>query len=90
MDAALPAAETLTKGTRLMSRLANRKAPAAFVSLWAPAGRRRWWWYSYRCGQCGRYQLGRASTLEDVTGIRTAGCGHRVTIAIARIYGRAA
>src|SRR5580692_9930418 len=59
----------------------------AYVSLYAPAGRRRWWWYSYRCGTCGTYQLGRARELSDVTGERRAGCGHLVSIVIARTYG---
>ena len=69
---------------------ARRQARATFVSAWAPAGRRTWWHYAYRCGQCGRHQFGRAPRLEDVTGIRRAGCGHRVRIVIARVYGRAA
>jgi hypothetical protein len=66
----------------------GRRALSAYVSLYAPAGRRRWWWYSYRW--CGAYQLGRARQLEDVTGVRRAGCGHQVAIVIARIYGERA
>ena len=65
----------------------RRQIPAAFASLYAPAGRRRWWWYAYSCRTCGRHQLGRAPSLEDVTGPRTAGCGHKVSVMIARIYG---
>lgn len=64
------------------------QAPAAFVSLYAPAGRRTYWWYAYSCRTCGRYQLGRRARLEDVAGIRTGGCGHKVSITIARIYGQ--
>jgi hypothetical protein len=60
------------------------------VSLYGPSGRRRWWWYPHRCGQCGAYQLGRAPQLEEVAGERRAGCGHKVNVVIARVYGRAA
>lgn len=66
----------------------RRRAPTVFVSLYLPSGRRRWHWYAYSCRTCGSYQLGRAPTLEDVAGQRRAGCGHWVTVAIARIYGR--
>jgi len=55
--------------------------------VYAPRGRRRWWWYSYRCRTCGAYQLGRARDLEQVTGERRAGCGHQVNVMAARIYG---
>ena len=71
-----------------MSRLAKQQVPTAYVSLFAPAGRRRWWWYWYTCRTCSAYQLGRAPQLEDVTGTRRAGCGHLVSIVIARTYGR--
>jgi predicted SprT family Zn-dependent metalloprotease len=63
-----------------------RQVPAAFASLYLPAGRRRWHWYSYSCRTCGQHQLGRARQLEDVAGERRAGCGHRVKIVIARAY----
>jgi hypothetical protein len=72
------------------SDTARRQTPTAYVSLYAPSGRRRWWWYSYACRTCGAYQLGRAPRLDAVTGERTAGCGHRVRIVIARTYGDAA
>lgn len=58
----------------------------AHVSLFAPTGRRRWWWYSYRCPACRSYQFGRARELDRVTGNRRAGCGHEVEIVIARTY----
>jgi hypothetical protein len=47
-----------------------RQVPAAFVSLYLPAGHRRWHWYSYSCRTCGQHQLGRARQLEDVAGER--------------------
>jgi hypothetical protein len=63
-----------------------RNAPPVFVSAYEPLGRRRWWWYSYRCPHCATYQLGRAASLDKVTGERRAGCGHQLTIVIARTY----
>ena len=76
---------------------ANRTDPApkpqaatAYVSLYAPSGRRTQWWYAYSCRTCGRYQLGRRPRLEDVAGLRRGGCGHEITVVIARIYGRPA
>ncbi len=69
------------------STTARRPRPKpVFVSLYEPVGRRRWWWYSYKCGACGTYQLGRARELDQVTGTRKAGCGHQVEIVIARTY----
>ncbi len=68
-----------------VTRRATRPRPV-FVSLYEPVGRRRQWWYAYRCPACGTYQLGRARELDQVTGIRKAGCGHTVSIAIARVY----
>jgi hypothetical protein len=65
----------------------HRRAPKAYVSLYLPSGRRRWHWYAYRCRQCGRYQFGRSLRIEDVEGPRMAGCGHMVTVEVARIYG---
>ena len=59
-----------------------------YVSLYGPVGRRRHWWYSYRCPLCGVYQLGRAPSLDAVTGVRRAGCGHRIVVHISRIYGQ--
>jgi hypothetical protein len=73
---------------RPILRQATRRAPTSYASLYLPSGRRTWHWYAYSCRTCGAYQLGRAPRLEDVTGPRRAGCGHWVTVAIARIYGQ--
>ena len=70
-------------------RKPRRKPRSAYVSLYAPSGRRTWWWYSYQCRDCGAYQLGRARQLDQVTGVRKAGCGHLIEIVIARTYRRA-
>jgi hypothetical protein len=70
-----------------LADVARRRPVSTFVSLYAPSGRRRWWWYSYRCARCSTYQLGRARDLAGVTGQRRAGCGHMVEIVVARIYG---
>jgi hypothetical protein len=80
LDASSISAGAQTSGER-------RRPPTAYVSLFVPAQRRRWWHYWYTCRRCGTYQLGRAPRLEDVTGTRRAGCGHQVRITVARVYG---
>jgi hypothetical protein len=64
------------------------QVPIAPASVFGPAGRRRSWWYTYRCRTCGVYLFGRAPSLDGVTGERRAGCGHRVNVMAARIYGQ--
>lgn len=64
------------------------RPPLAPASVYAPLGRRRYWWYAYHCKTCGTYQFGRAKTLDAVTGTRRAGCGHLVSVMIARTYNR--
>jgi hypothetical protein len=66
----------------------RHKAPPVFVSAYEPVGRRHCWWYAYRCPLCRAYQFGRATSLDKVTGQRRGGCGHQLTIMIARTYGR--
>jgi hypothetical protein len=60
--------------------------PVAAASVFGPVGRRKSWWYTYRCAACGAYLFGRARSLDDVPGERRAGCGHRVRVMAARIY----
>jgi hypothetical protein len=83
-------AATAMQGTSVPSvGRGNRKRqrpPIAPASVFGPVGRRRFWWYTYRCRICGAYLFGRARSLEDVTGERRAGCGHRVQVMAARIY----
>jgi DNA-directed RNA polymerase subunit RPC12/RpoP len=72
-----------------MVRQGSRKrhlVPIAPASVFGPIGRRRFWWYTYRCRTCGAYLFGRARSLDAVTGERRAACGHRVQIMAARIY----
>ena len=64
----------------------RQQAPIAPASVFGPVGRRRSWWYTYRCRVCNAYLFGRAKSLDAVTGERKAGCGHRVQIMAARIY----
>ena len=64
------------------------RPPIAPASVYAPLGRRRWWWYAYSCRTCAAYQFGRAKTLDAVTGVGRAGYGHQVNVMAARIYGR--
>ena len=67
-------------------RAAARRVPLAPASVFGPVGRRRSWWFTFRCRVCGAYQFGRARSLDAVTGERRAGCGHRVQVVAARIY----
>lgn len=62
--------------------------PIAPASVFGPAGRRRSWRYTYRCRTCGVYLFGRAPSLDGVTGERRPGCGYRVNVMAARIYGQ--
>jgi hypothetical protein len=80
---AISASTTIQSAPRTRPSL----APA---SVFGPTGRRRFWWYTYRYRTCGAYQFGRAKTLDAVTGLRRAGCGHEVSVMIARTYGAAA
>ena len=77
------AAPTIQRGSR-------PRPPLAPASVFGPVGRRRWWWYTFSCRTCGAHQFGRAKTLDAVTGVRRAGCGHQVNVMAARIYGVAA
>ena len=79
-----------TSPAATIQRRPKSRPPLAPASVFGPTGRRRFWWYTYRCGSCGSYQFGRAKTLDAVTGVRRAGCGHQVTVMAARIYGTAA
>ena len=66
----------------------SRRHPVlAPASAYQPLGRRTWVAYSYPCHACHTWHLGRARTLDKVTGSRRAGCGHWVTVMIARLYG---
>jgi DNA-directed RNA polymerase subunit RPC12/RpoP len=67
-------------------KAARQRPPLAPASVFGPVGRRKSWWYTYRCANCGAYLFGRAKSLDAVTGERRAGCGHRVQVVAARIY----
>lgn len=81
---------TATSTSTTIQRTSRPRPPLAPASVYAPLGRRRWWWYAYCCRTCGAYQFGRAKTLDAVTGVRRAGCGQDVSVMIARTYGAAA
>ena len=72
--------------TRRAAKGRQARPPIAPASVFGPVGRRRYWWYTYRCRSCGAHLFGRARSLEEVTGERRAGCGHRVQVMAARIY----
>lgn len=77
---------TTARITRRTVRGPQQRAPIAPASVFGPVGRRRFWWYTYRCRICGAHLFGRARSLDAVAGERKAGCGHRVQIMAARIY----
>jgi hypothetical protein len=79
-------AESSPSATIAQSR-SRRRPPLAPASVYAPRGRRRHWWYCYPCRVCNTFHFGRASELDKVTGERRAGCGHAVSVMIARVYG---
>jgi hypothetical protein len=54
--------------------------------VFGPVGRRKSWWFTFRCPTCGAYLFGRAAMLDTVTRERKATCGHRVKVVAARIY----
>jgi hypothetical protein len=70
-------------------RAASRRyAVTRRVSLLTPSGRRTCWWYLATCPVWRAPHLGRGRELADVTSTRRLLCGHCVTIAVARTYGR--
>jgi hypothetical protein len=79
-------ATTTAKITRRPVRARRQRAPIAPASVFGPVGRRRFWWYTYRCRTCGAHLFGRARSLDAVAGEHKAGCGHRVQVMAARIY----
>lgn len=83
---AIAEATSTIKVTRARSR---SRPPLAPASVFTPRGRRRLWHYTYPCRACHTYHFGRAKALDEVTGVRRAGCGHLVSVMIARVYGQA-
>jgi hypothetical protein len=79
-------ATTTLKITRSPVRGRRQRAPIAPASVFGPVGRRRYWWFTFRCKTCGAHLFGRAPSLDAVAGERRAGCGHRVHVMAARIY----
>jgi hypothetical protein len=69
-----------------LSQATRNRPPVAPASVFAPDGRRRLWHFTYPCRICGAYNFGRSRTLDDVTGLRRATCGHVVTVMAARTY----
>lgn len=63
-----------------------RRYPVAYASLYAPAGRRRMWWFAYVCPRCGAGHFGRVANETAVTGVRRSGCGRLIWLVVARTY----
>ena len=68
------------------SRRGRRVAPRMFISLFAPSGRRSWWWFTGRCRVCGYTAFGRVRAAELAVGTRRVSCGHRAYLTVARTY----
>ena len=83
---AVSAAANATSATKVTRGRRRDLPPLAPASVFAPRGRRRLWHYTYPCRACGTYHFGRAKALDEVTGVRRAGCGHLVSVMIARTY----
>ncbi|MFI9846503.1 hypothetical protein ACIHFD_56440 [Nonomuraea sp. NPDC051941] len=60
--------------------------PAAYVSLYAPYGRRRLWWFAFVCPACSYGHFGRVRDEDSAEGLRRAGCGRLVWLVVARTY----
>ena len=61
------------------------RVPLTFASQFGPAGRRTCWWVTFKCPHgCGSH-FGRSRT-RFTSGPRTASCGRRVWLKIARTY----
>jgi hypothetical protein len=75
------------RARRAIQSQPGRVAPIAPASAFAPSGRRRLWAFTYSCKICEAYHIGRARDIDQVTGLRRAGCGHWVNVMAARIYG---
>lgn len=82
----MAATDDSTRRREVMTRVRRPKPPLAPASAFLPNGRRRLVHYTYSCRTCHSYHFGRAKTLDEVTGVRRAGCGHLVSVMIARIY----
>ncbi|GAA4102305.1 hypothetical protein [Actinomadura miaoliensis] len=59
--------------------------PRATASVYAPTGRRRLWWLSYRCPHCHGTHLGRSRRFGDIEGTRRSGCGRMIWLDIATV-----
>ena len=72
-------------GRRQRGSRSRQQVPIAPACVSGPAGRRRSWRDTDGCRTCGAHLSGRARPPGNVTGGRTAGCGHRAQVMAARI-----
>lgn len=68
------------------SKPCRSRVPAAYASIFAPAGKRTCWWATFRCPRCADSHFARARSAEDIVGPRRAGCGRRIVLIAARTY----
>lgn len=74
--------------TPTRTKIAERKLPTAYVSVFEPQGQRACYWLTFRCPICDTYVFARCRRLDEVSGPRKVTRGHRVKTVAARIYGR--
>lgn len=65
---------------------------AARASMYAPAGRRRFWWFAYQCAlreaHLGRVEAKTAEEAREKASRRYARCGGiRIPVRVERVYG---
>lgn len=83
----VPCAADTSEQTRLFD------APkAARASMYAPAGRRRFWWFAYQCAlreaHFGRVEAKTAEEAREKASRRYARCGGiRIPVRVERVYG---
>jgi hypothetical protein len=69
------------------TKVADRRLPTAYASVFVPQGSRTWYWLTFRCPTCDTYVFARCRGVDGVTKPRKATCGHRMATVAARIYG---
>lgn len=65
---------------------APKRYPVGYASAYSPTGRRARWQAMVRCPYCSGGHSTFGGTIEDLRGVRSAGCGRgRIWVVIARV-----